>query len=258
MISKVGGSPWFSVLKSNPGASLRLFCFPYAGGGGLAYRPWVDALPASVEVCVINLPGRGSRPREASYTRIEPLVENLSDAFLTVLDRPYAFFGHSMGALVSFECARRLRGATKWSLEHLFVSGSAAPQLPITREPVHTLPTPELIERLRTLEGTPREILEHEELMEMMLPILRADFSICDTYKYEPGLPLDCPLSALGGLGDLDIPREKLEAWETQTTNSFKVRMFQGGHFFLHSARPLLLRILSEELWKLSHERSRA
>ena len=116
---------------------------------------------------------------------------------------------------------------------------------------MHNLPEPEFVSELRRLNGTPGEVLEHEELMRLMLPILRADFTVCETYLYEPESPLNCPVTAFGGLEDEGVDADRLNAWREQTASTFSVHLFPGGHFFLHTAQPLLLQILSQGLNRL-------
>ncbi|MCI0529785.1 MAG: thioesterase domain-containing protein, partial [Nitrospira sp.] len=183
---------------------------------------------------------------------LSPLVQVIAQALFPYLDKPFAFFGHSMGALVSFELTRHLRRQYRLGPVHLFVSGHHAPQIPDPDPPVHTLPEPAFLEELSRLNGTPKEVLEHTELMHLMLPTLRADFAVCETYTYTTEPPLDCPISAYGGLQDLEVSRDSLEAWQVQTRTSFSLRMFPGDHFFLHTAQPLLLRVLSWELHQLA------
>lgn len=239
-------TPWLVHHKPNANAKLRLFCFPYAGGSGMSFQSWSRNLPRTVEVCPVQPPGRGDRLREQPFTRLESLVQAAAEHLRPYFDMPFAFFGHSMGALISFELARLLRREGRDQPRHLFVSGSNAPQLSSTDRPIHDLPTAELIEELRRLNGTPREVLEHPELMALMLPIIRADMAVCETYAYKPEPPLDSAVSAFGGLQDLEVPREGVRAWETQTTTSFAMWMFEGDHFFLHHAQPQMLRIISE------------
>lgn len=241
-------NPWLHYFKPNPKANLRLFCFPYAGGNALVYRSWAQKLPSDVEVVAIQLPGRGNRMHEPLISKLSTVVELLASAIIPSLDEPFAFFGHSMGTLLSFELARLLRREGRPLPVHMFVSGRGAPQLNHLHPPLHNLPTNELLHELRRLDGTPSAVLEHPDLMELMLPILRADFSICDTYEYSQAAPLDCPISAFGGLQDAGVSRRNLEAWREQTSASFTARMLPGNHFFLHSNETLLLNVLATQL----------
>ena len=157
-----------------------------------------------------------------------------------------------MGALIAFELAHKLRDEYGIVPAHLFVSGRHAPQLPETDPITYNLEEAEFIEELRRLNGTPREILENPELMHLMLPLLRADFEVVETYVYWPGPALDCPITAFGGLQDQEVSRKEVEAWREQSIASFSLRMLPGGHFFLHTARQLLLQMLSQELSNLA------
>ena len=179
------------------------------------------------------------------------MVEAALPALLSYFDRPFAFFGHSMGAMLGFELARRLRASHRKGPVQLFLSGQRAPQLRGESRVTYNLPEPLFINELRRLNGTPAEVLEHPELMSLLMPLLRADFELVQTYSYEPGPPLSCPIVAYGGLEDEDVPREDLAAWREQTAAPFSMRMFPGDHFFLHSSKPLLLRQLSEDLERL-------
>jgi medium-chain acyl-[acyl-carrier-protein] hydrolase len=228
-----------------------LFCFPYAGGSALVFNKWQESLSPFVEVCPVQLPGRGNRLDVPPFTDMDPLVEAAGAALLPYFDMPFAFFGHSMGASISFELARLLRREGRRLPLHLYISGRRAPHIIDNDPPLHHLPEAELLDELRELNGTPKEVLEHPELMQMMLPLLRADFSVAETYicKNEP--PLNIPVTVFGGLADKDIEREELEAWREYSTASFKLRMLAGDHFFLHSSQSMLLQLLSSELTSL-------
>jgi medium-chain acyl-[acyl-carrier-protein] hydrolase len=227
---------------------MRLFCFPHAGSGASIFRSWADVIPSEVQVCSIQLPGRECRMREKAYTRIEPMVRDLVDAMRKHIDIPFAFFGHSLGALIAFECARLLR---KESLRpsRLFVSAYRAPQTPSSRRAIAHMPDSVFFEELRRLEGTPEEILKNRELMRLVAPALRADFEVAETYVFRPEPPLDVPISVFGGIGDRVTDKEKLEGWESQTSAGFKIRMFPGSHFFLQESRNALLRAVVEDLF---------
>lgn len=232
---------WFTCLKQNTRASLRLFCFPYAGGSAHAFRAWVNDVPDWVELYAANLPGRGARVAEPSYTSLTQLTRALAHGIEPYLDKSFAFFGHSLGALLAFELARRLRRERGLEPAHLFVSAYHAPHLKDRSPPIHDLPDAEFLEQLRKLNGTPPEILSNAELMEFMLPILRADFEVLETYSYLPDFPAGCPLEAYGGLQDPEAGHQELSAWREHTTGSFALRMFPGDHFFVNTSRQLVL-----------------
>jgi medium-chain acyl-[acyl-carrier-protein] hydrolase len=234
---------------------MRLFCFPYAGKGAVLYRNWAAHLPAEVEVHPVELPGRGLRFKEQPYTRLGSLIDDLTKAIRPLLDLPFAFFGHSLGAIVSFELAQKLRAEFRLEPARLFVSGRRAPQIQDQEPVTYNLPDEEFIDALRRLNGTPPEVLEHPELMQLMMGTLRADFEIAETYRTSAGSPLTCPITAFGGLEDEDVPGEHVEAWREQTTSSFQLRMLPGDHFFPHSCESVLLGIISRELHRLVNVR---
>ncbi len=240
---------WFISQKPNPKARLRLFCFPYAGGGTAVFRGWADRLPPEIEIRVAQLPGRETRLSEAPFTSIHRLAAALAEAFTS--DKPFAMFGHSMGAVVSFELARLLRDDHGLEPQQMIVSGCRAPQLNLTSKTTYDLPETEFIEELIALNSTLRDVMEHPELMQLILPSLRADFEAVQTYSYSPAPPLSCPLTAFGGLADPEVTREDLEGWGEQTRGDFKVRLLPGDHFFLHSSPAEFFQALSRELQEL-------
>lgn len=227
---------WTVCLEPRSEPEVRLFCFPYAGGGTVAYAGWRGIFPAAVEMHAICLPGRESRLREPPHSHLGPLVEALDQALVPLLDVPFAFFGHSLGALVSFELARQLRRRSRDPL-HLFVSGCRAPQSEHRRPPKHRLADDAFIAALQALNGTPRAVLEDADLMQCFLPSLRADFTMFETYSYADEAPLACPIVAFGGLQDPEIDEGELTGWEFQTSASFAHYMFAGDHFFLQDSR---------------------
>ena len=241
-------SAWFRVDRAPRQVELRVFCFPYAGGTSLTYLAWAQLLPPTVHVVPVELPGRGARLHEPPFVSLPDLIDALAEVITPLLDKPFAFFGHSMGAVIAFELARRLRRQHAVEPQKLFVSGRRAPQVPDDGPVTYNLPNDELIEELQRLDGTPKEVLEHAELMELLIPLLRADFQLVQTYEYLADAPLRCPITVYSGLQDINVTREVLLAWEEQTHSRFALRMLPGDHFFLRSSQRLLLESLGQEL----------
>ena len=234
--------------KPNPQSRLRLFCFPYAGGTAAVFRNWSQFLPAEIELCAVQYPGRGSRLAEPLGEDVLEVLNAIYHDLQPFLKKPFAFFGHSMGALVSYEFARRLQREQQPQPFQLFVSGCSAPHVRLFNKITYDLPEPEFIAELRRLQGTPGEVLDNVELMQLMMPIIRADFKASQTYKYVSGPPLECPIRAFGGLKDEEVPREKVEAWSEHTRGSFRAQMLPGDHFFINTSQSLLTRIIAQEL----------
>ena len=241
---------WVVRYQATTTARVRLFCFPYAGGAAHIFRQWQQSLPAAVELCAVQPPGRGSRMTEQPVINLSDLIAAAAPALGSYLELPFAFFGHSMGALIAFELARHLRRAGGEGPTHLFLSGCRAPQRACAI--TYNLPEPEFLAEIRRLNGTPPEVLEQPELLAFMLPLLRADFAVVQTYEYAEEPPLACPLTVFGGLQDEDVSVESLEAWREHTSAAFSLRMLPGDHFFLHSSQGPLLEVISRELRQLA------
>jgi surfactin synthase thioesterase subunit len=225
-----------------PPARVRMFCFPYAGGSARIFNGWGRHLPAGVEVCPVEFPGRGTRFTDPLHDRLDPLVEDLLPGVVARADAPVVLFGHSLGALVAFELGRRLASRHRIIPRHLLVSALRAPHLPRATIPEHTLPEPEFRARLREFDGTPEEVLADETLMEVIGPILRADLAIPATYEHPPGARVSWPITAFAGLDDKEAPPDDVGAWQEETTGGFALRVLPDGHFFLHSQERTLLR----------------
>jgi len=231
-----------------PGARLRLFCFPWAGVGASAFYSWLTHLPGEVELTAIQYPGREDRLGETPLRRLSPLLELLIRDLTTYCDRPFAFFGHSMGALVAFELTRELMRAGLPAPGHLFVSGRQAPQLPEPRAPILDLPDAEFIAELQQrYGGVPEAIARDPELSAIFLPAIRADLELVYAYAYEPGPALDCGISAFGGTEDR-IGREHLEGWRLQTSGPFRLHLLSGDHFFLTARTEEVVRRVTEDM----------
>jgi medium-chain acyl-[acyl-carrier-protein] hydrolase len=241
-------SPWFPFRKPTSPTRTRLFCLPYAGGGASVYRSLSEHLPADMEVCPVELAGRGTRSREAPFTHAPLLVVGLAQAMRPLLDRPYAIFGYSLGALLAFEVTRQLRRERQPLPSHLFVAARHAPHLPSPDAVRYMRTDAELIEELRRLGGTPQEVLDNEDLLQFLLPCLRADFTVDDTYVHREEPPLPCPMTAIGGLWDGGVPRDSLEAWRIHTAGACRAHLYPGGHFFLHHSAPQIAGVIGAAL----------
>jgi medium-chain acyl-[acyl-carrier-protein] hydrolase len=225
---------WFEPLSRAKVPRLRLFCFPHAGGSADVCRAWQRWLPEELDICLVHLPGHGRNMGEQPFTRLAPLVSAVADYINHETTIPHGLYGHSMGALICFELARELCRHGPGP-QHLFVSGHGAPQWPRSRPPIFNLPHAEFISELKRLNGTPAELFDNPELLELFLNILRADFEILDTYEYRDMEPLSCPITVYGGLADQHVSTASCHAWERQTSATCTVRMFKGDHFFIRN-----------------------
>ena len=242
-------SPWLRLPRRDPSPRVRLLCLPYAGSGVLTYHGWSRALPDGIEVCPLQLPGRDNRIQEQPFTAAEPLVEAAGSALAAELTVPVALFGHSMGAILAFELAHWFRRELGVEPVRLFVSAADPPERRLLRERIHDLPEPDFLARLGELGGTPHAILAQPELRELLLPALRADFALCDAYRYRERQPLACPITVFGGTADPLVDPTQLGGWARQTHGRCDVVILPGGHFFLAAeARADLLRTIGAEL----------
>ena len=239
---------WIVRFRPVQRAGLRLICFPYAGGGASIYRSWAENLSDDVEVCAIQLPGREDRLDEGLIRNFRDLMNALIQVIPGFIDVPTAFFGHSLGAIIGYELARRLYKENGWSPVYLFVSGRSAPHIFVPGSQIHLLPDDLFLDAIGKLEGTPEEILQHAKLRQLYLPILRADTCLSESYLYLLGNPLSCPISAFGGLEDDTVKRKALNAWRKLTQAGFRLRMLPGDHFFLRNSQQALLKAIADDL----------
>jgi medium-chain acyl-[acyl-carrier-protein] hydrolase len=237
---------WLPFGPPTQGAAVRLFCFPFAGGGASVYRAWRQTAPAGLDVLPVQLPGREGRIREAPYRSAGPLAEALAGALASHMSRPYALFGHSMGALIAFELAGRLRKKGLPAPRLLVASASRAPHRTKRADPIHCLPDAAFRDALRDLEGTPEAVLAHDELMELLLPTLRADFELCEKYVHDGNDPLGCPILTIGGTSDPNVTAAELGDWRAMTRGVYTEHILQGGHFFLEEHAAGILALVSE------------
>lgn len=225
-------TPWLVCPRPRPEATWRLIGFPYGGGGPQAFRGWPDALPDSVELVAVNLPGRGSRLADPLVSDMDTLVSHLVEALTGAYDKPFAFFGHSVGSLVAYETARRLQELRLPMPLRVFASAHVAPAHSVPDELMHDLPTDELIDVIRRLGLVPAEALENTELLDLIVPPLRADFAISETYAVGDVAPLSSPITALGGTADDLVSPADLDAWADYTDGGFDSVTFEGDHFY--------------------------
>jgi medium-chain acyl-[acyl-carrier-protein] hydrolase len=240
---------WASCSGPKPQSFLRLFCFPYAGAGSSTFSSWSRLLPTEIELYLIHIPGRDKRFKEAPYQNLLFLAETLAEGLHPYLDKPFAFYGHSMGGLLSYEVVRQLQSRYSQHPVHLFVSSHRAPHLPEIYPDLHDLTDEELlVETERRYGALPDIVLQDRELLQIFLPIMRADLTMLETYQYKPSEPLDCPISVFGGSDDDSVHEDQLSAWREQTGSSFSLKMFEGDHFFIQAKRADLIQAIRRDL----------
>jgi len=245
-------SPWLVFYERRPAALLRLFCFHHAGGSASVYRSWVDYLPPSVELVAVQLPGREGRFQEKFITDFDYLVVQLMLAIQPHLDKPCVVFGHSMGSLSGFELIRKMKEMDLVQPHLLISSGRGAPQYPDKDPPISSLPEKEFIQALlKDYSSTLQSVLDNDDLKELFIPQLRADFELCENYQYRQGIEIDCPIVAYAGKEEFDISESDLQGWEANTSNRFSIDRCPGDHFFINSAKDEVLSSINSELGKI-------
>ncbi|MGP3975836.1 thioesterase II family protein [Streptomyces sp. 8N114] len=235
---------WLRCRTARTGAEVRVVCLPHAGGTAGPYAAWGTGLPESVELSAVQYPGREDRISEPPVGELEPLLSGLCSALLPLTDRPLVLFGHSLGALVAYEAARRLT-ALGAAPAHLVVSGRRAPSLPVGGD-LHTRSDDALVAELRRLGGTHDALLRDPVFRSVYLPAVRADFRLAETYQHVPGPPLDCPVTAAIGDSDTEVDSPQAERWSDHTAGRFALRTFSGGHFYFNPGREPVLGLLRD------------
>jgi len=236
---------WVTSVKATTQAKKQLICLPFAGGGASYYRRWHSIVPDTIAVSAMQLPGREERIDEAPFDRMQALVDAAMNGLIPALRPPYALFGHSLGALICYELIYALQKKGYPMPEHLFVSGAKAPHVKSTSAPVHELSDKALIEAVARYEGFDEEILNHPELMALLIPRLRADFALFETYTFQQRAPLPCPITAFAGQTDQYVTLDSVAAWHLHTLAEFQLDSFSGGHFFVNEFAPEMLEKIS-------------
>lgn len=227
--------------------ALQLFCLPHAGAGASVYKDWPQLFAPGIEAIPVQFPGREGRHGEPVLDSAAKLVEAMLDPVANRVGREFALFGHSMGALISYELAHELCALGK-PPRHLFVSGLGAPHLP--RWPLlNQLPDDELVQAIARLEGTSAEVLDQPELLQFLLPTFRADLRVWETYVADRG-PLPVPITAMGGRDDPSVAVANVEAWGSLTSAEFRLEVFDGGHFYHLAAQDDLVAVIKKQLGK--------
>jgi len=243
-------SRWFPSPTLRPEARLRLFCFPFGGGAASAFRLWQSKLPPSLEVWPVQFPGRESRADEPSAEDWRRLVEEMAEAIRPWLDRPFAFYGHSMGGMLAYELTRQLRRMGAPLPQRLVV----AAVLPLHTIPesflghVEEMPDANFLQTMTERYGSPMGVFVDPQARERALRALRADVRLVNRYLHVSEPPLEVPFSTYSGRQDAEVPPEKMERWRELVTGDFRARSFEGGHFFLFNSREAVQRALLEDL----------
>ncbi|MEQ5778007.1 thioesterase [Thalassospira sp. NFXS8] len=241
-------TPWLIQPTPRHSTRMRLFCLPCAGGGASFYRLWQSKLPDDIEVIPICLPGREQRLGEPAIDHIDQMVPGLEKAVLPLLDLPFAFFGYSMGGIIAHHLACHLAIQGHHTPAHLFIAALRGPDLPLSRPPVHALPSNELWQHIANYGGTPKEILESAEFRALLEPSLRADFKLVETTSSRNLQKLNCPVTVFGGTTDTSPRPGELAGWHQATNAHVTIHTYHGGHFFIQDHQNTLLSIIASEM----------
>jgi surfactin synthase thioesterase subunit len=244
--STIDSDAWIRRFQPAPAARVRLVCFPHAGGSASFYFPVARALAPGVEVLAVQYPGRQDRRADPNVGDIHELADLVTEAVRGWADRPLAFFGHSLGAVLAYEVGLRLE-ATGGELVRLFASGRRAPSR-YRDENVHRRPDAGLIAELQALSGTDAAVLGDPEILRMIMPAIRSDYRAIETYRHDPARRLSAPITALTGDDDAKTTLDEAQAWSAHTTGGFDLRVFTGGHFFVSSQAPQVLAAITEQI----------
>uniref|UniRef100_A0AAU3GVM0 Alpha/beta fold hydrolase n=1 Tax=Streptomyces sp. NBC_01401 TaxID=2903854 RepID=A0AAU3GVM0_9ACTN len=237
---------WIRRFHPAPDARVRLVCLPHAGGAASYWYPLSAAEAPEIEVLAVQYPGRQDRYREPCLTTIEALADQVTEALLPHRNRPIALLGHSMGAVIGFEVARRLEALGTLPVA-LFASGRRAPSRH-RDEDVHLRGVDGIVAELRTMGGTDPQTLQDAEMLRMIVPTVRADYNAVENYSFQPGPPLSCPVHAMVGDSDNNVTLEDAEAWREHTTGGSELHVFSGGHFYLNQHQAEVVHLITDRL----------
>jgi medium-chain acyl-[acyl-carrier-protein] hydrolase len=239
----------------HPDPDMRLFCLPWAGAGALGYSSWKLPTDMAAEVWAVQLPGREDRAGEPPLPSITSMVDALRGVVEPLLDRPFAFFGHSMGALLAFELARALRDTGGPAPAQLFLSGMRSPDLTPWRPAASVLGDEALLHRLNEIAGPSVSAVRDRDVLLWLAPAMRADFAACENYQYRDELPLDIPTCLLAAVDDAEVRVDEVSAWRRHCGAAGPVRVFEGGHLYLLDQRADVLSLIAEVLQDSSASR---
>lgn len=248
----MSASSLFVVPEKKPAAAFRLFCFPFAGGDITTYLPWLPLLDPDIEMVIVQLPGRGRRSHEKPFFQMDLLVDELFGAMLARLDKPFAFFGHSMGSKIAYELAKRLQQNRFPAPVHFFASGSGSPCVPRRAAPIHRLSNAAFVERISKLCGVPQAVLDNAELMQFLLPMLRADFKLVETYAGKSDFRIQSKITMLGGVEDALVSSDDLGKWSALFEDSGSLILYEGGHFFINQCAGDIVEMINATLFNES------
>jgi medium-chain acyl-[acyl-carrier-protein] hydrolase len=237
---------WYVKYRKNSNAFIRLFCFHHSGGGASSYYPWVDHLSPNIEIVAVQLPGRENRFTEPLSNNIKDIVSNLCQEFSSFIDKPFFVFGHSLGALISFEFVKSIHQSYSLYPCFMVISAAKAPQLPFRMRTLSKLDDKALKEELRIYNGIDELILSNDELLDLFLPIIRNDFSISENYHYIESKPFPFDIFALSGIDDQTTSQEEILAWDQHTKGKFEHTSFSGKHFYIKEHQRQILEIINQ------------
>ncbi|ATC96713.1 thioesterase II family protein [Pseudoalteromonas tunicata] len=247
MIYSSKSNKLFVIPKPRPYPKMRLFCFPFAGGGVSTYISWADSFPDDIELVIIQPPGRGSRLAEDPHDNMTSLIDELMRHADFITQQPYLLFGHSLGSRVAYELCYRLKQNEMPLPQYFIASGSRAPHVSKDKEMIHNLPKNEFIQALEKLNGTPKELLENRELMDLFMSLLRADFKIAETYLAQK-CKMPFSILVLHGQDDIDIEEHQLSAWGELSDLGHHLVQLPGDHFFINQSRNEVIHQVSQRV----------